>query len=118
MSIQTGNLEKLNKENPNRGGWFIGKFVPESSLLSSDVCEAKWARYKKGFKKDSGLVLDVDSRTVVILIYGKWRLTFIKESKEVVLSEPGDFVAFGAEPHNSDALEDSHVITVRWYIKS
>ncbi len=115
MSIEQGNLNNIEELNPERGGWFVGKFIPESSLLHSEKCEVKWAHYNKGLKKDSGLNLDANSRTVVVLLSGVWKLLFTKENKEVVLSQPGDFIVFDGIEHTSEALEDCHVMVVRWY---
>ena len=115
MSIEHGNLNSVEEHNPKRGGWFIGNFIPEPSLLHSKQCEVKWAHHPKGLKKSSGLNLDTDSRTVVVILSGQWKLLFTNENKEVLLSQPGDFVVFDGVEHTSEALEDCHVMVVRWY---
>lgn len=115
MRIETGNLDSLNEKSPERGGWFLGKFMPEESLLHSETCEARWLRYPKGLTKSSNLNLEIESRTAGILISGKLKITFLNESREIILEKPGDFAAFDGLPHISEALEDTLLVVVRWF---
>jgi hypothetical protein len=114
--IELGNLDKLNQEHPERKGWFIGGFMPEDSILHGITPEAKWSRYPKGFTKSTGSNLGIKSKSVVVLISGKWALRFA-EGKEVVLSKPGDYIAFDDTEHDSEAIEDAHIFVVRWFLE-
>lgn len=106
MKIEQGNLENV--------GWFIGNGVNKNSLFFSNNCQIKWAKHPKGLKKVSGIELNNNIRTVVVLISGKWLTKFPNESKEVVLCNPGDYLAFTGEYHENEAIEASHVIVIRW----
>ena len=106
MKIEKGNLENV--------GWFIGDKADKDSLFYSENCQIKWAKHPKGLKKVSGVELDDDVRTVVVLIYGKWLTRFPKKGEEVVLSNPGDYLAFTGEHHENEALEESQVMVIRW----
>lgn len=115
MRLETGNLDVLNKENEQRKGWFVGSFIPKDSLLNSDACEVKWSKFPKGIKRTSEQLLAENIRTVTVLISGKWKCFFTADNKEVILSQPGDFVAYDSGAHHSnEALEDSHLMVVRW----
>lgn len=114
MAIETGNLDTINRAQPERRGWFLGNFISESSLLHSQECEAKWVRFSKGDYKDSGMTTERPVRTAVILVSGSWKLKFAS-GNETLLSKPADYVVFDNEPHESEALEDSHVFAIRWY---
>lgn len=114
MPIEKSNLNDLVIENPERGGWFIGKFMPNDSLLNSDSCEVKWMNHPKGTRRESGVDLSVKSRTVVALISGKWGMKL--QGQEIVLEKAGDCVVFESEPHTSYALEDSTVLAIRWFL--
>lgn len=117
MKIEVGNLEELNKENPQRKGWFVGSFMPKDSVLYDENCEAKWSKYPKGFTKVTGINPDVKSRSVIVLVSGKWKLKLPETGQEIILSEPGDYIASDDIYHESEALEDSQVFVVRWFIK-
>lgn len=106
MIIENGNLENV--------GWFIGNNADKNSLLFSEKCQIKWAKHPKGLKKVSSVELSESMRTVVVLISGKWLTRFPNESKEVILSNPGDYLAFSGEYHENEALEVSHVMVIRW----
>ena len=106
MKLETGNLENI--------GWFIGSNADKDSLFFSENCEIKWAKHPKGLKKVSGVELNDDVRSVVVLISGSWLTRFPNESKEIILSKPGDYLAYTGEYHENEALEDSHVMVIRW----
>jgi len=112
-NIETGNLDRVNKNHPEREGWVLGNFVKESELRNSNVCGVKWVRHPKGIKKTSGADLDKKERTLVILVSGKWKLKF-KNGENVILSKSGDYVIFDAMAHESEGLEVSHVVVIRW----
>lgn len=114
MKFETGNLNTLNADHPERKNWFAGAFIPEASMLHTDAVEIKWAKHTKGIKKTTGMNLDAHIRTVVILISGKWRAWFHEAEKEIIMSEPGDYIVYDTALHDSEALEDSHIVVVRW----
>jgi len=114
MKIEIGNLQQLSKKNPERRGWFIGDFIPQESLLHSEKCEIKWAYHLKGLKKNSGKELNENVRTAIVLIKGKWLTKFLKNENEIVLSTPGDYLIYTGAQHENEALENSHVIIIRW----
>jgi len=114
MDIETGNLDLLNKKDPEKKGWLIGSFIEENSLRHSDKCEVKWAKHLKGLKKVAGENLKDNCKTVVILISGKWLTRFPESGKEIILLEPGDYLVYSDSYHENEALEDSHLVVVRW----
>ncbi|EKE18737.1 MAG: hypothetical protein ACD_9C00253G0002 [uncultured bacterium] len=115
MKLETGNLDILSAENEERRGWFVGSFIPKDSLLNSDSCEVKWSKFLKGLKRTSSQDASDNTHTVAVLIKGKWKCFFTEEKKKVILSEPGDFVAYdGGAHHENEALEDSHLMVIRW----
>jgi hypothetical protein len=111
--LETGNLDEVNKNYPERKGWVIGKFVEESKLRNSNVYEVKWVRHPRGIKKLSGADLSKGERTMVILILGKWRVKF-GNGHNILLSKPGDYVIFDAMAHEAEGLEASHMVVIRW----
>ena len=114
MRIETGNLDELNEANPAMRSWIVGSFVPDTSLLHSESCEVKWAKHPKGLKKTTGMDLSSDIRTVMILISGSWRTWIPEENREVILSVPGQYLAYDTGAHECEALEDSHLVIIRW----
>lgn len=116
MKFETGNLNELTSVHPERRGWFAGAFVPQSTLFHTDGIEIKWAHHKKGLKKTTGMDFDARIRTVVILISGVWRTTLIEENREIILSNSGDYLIYDTGEHVSEAVEDSHVVVVRWHV--
>jgi hypothetical protein len=113
--IETGNLDKLNQEHPERKGWFLGEFMPEDSILHHKKYEAKWAHYPKGFSKSTPKNSSLDSQSVIVLVSGKWKIRFPESGKEVLLSKPGDYNAFDDTEHDSEALEDTQLLVLRWF---
>ncbi len=114
MSIENGNFDVLNSMNPDRRGWVVGDYIEGGTLRKSNVVQVKWARHKKGLKKVSGADLKPDVSTLVILVSGRWKQTFPDESKDIVLSEIGDYVIYTGQEHKAEALEDSCLGIVRW----
>jgi hypothetical protein len=113
MNIEVGNLDVLTKQNPERRGWFLGSFIPEG-LLHSNACEVKWARRPKGSKRTTGMKIDKNIRTVVILISGKWKTIFPEDREEIILSNSGDYLIYEGTYHENEALEDSHILVLRY----
>ncbi|MGA2411325.1 MAG: signal peptidase I [Candidatus Binataceae bacterium] len=98
-------------------GWFVGQFVPPSlGLAHQDALEMKWGQHPKGDKRQ-GFARSLHATTISILVSGSFimRLKLQDEIKEIVLREPGDYVAFGPSvDHLWEALEESLVMTVRF----
>lgn len=114
MSIESGNLDKLNDKAPDMRGWFVGSFIDTKTIRHSGSVEVKWVRHKKGMTRQSPSKLYPKARTLVVLISGKWIQRFEQEPKEVSLTKAGDYVIFTGQPHSSESLEDSTLIGVRW----
>jgi hypothetical protein len=119
MSITTGNFKIDTENNPQRKGWVIGSFIRDDSFFHSDEFEVKWASHKKGYSK-AGLKTEVETKTLTLLISGKFRVTFIDKSdghtEDIVLNELGDYLAYDASvyDHTGEALEDCLLIVLRW----
>lgn len=106
MSIEVGNLDEQNAAHPEKRGWF----------LQTPNCEAKWVRHPKGLKKQAGSDNEASTHTTVVLISGRWVFRFARDQREVVISEPGDYLRYDAsEPHENEALEDTHLLVLRWH---
>ena len=117
MKTETGNINALNEMKSERKGWFIGNFIEEESPRYSENCEIKWAIHKQGTKKtSSGGDTSAKTRTVVILLSGKWLTRFLDDGQEVVLAQSGDYLLYEDRLHENEALEESHVIVVRWKV--
>jgi len=115
--LETGNLDKVNKNHPERRGWVLGSFVEESKLRNSKICEVKWTKLSKGEKIPSRMAQDSAARTLVILLSGKLKIIF--SNKTVLLSEPADYIIYNNTiQHENEALEDSNLVTVRWREKN
>lgn len=109
--IVTGNFEELA---PEHRGWVWGHFMDPNTVMHSNVFEIKWAKHKKGETKEM-IGTNQVAKTLQILIYGKFKLIFTEENREVISEKIGDFVYF--EPNNSrtwEALEDSLLISIHW----
>lgn len=119
MKILQGNLDTLNNEHPNRKGWFIGSFIEDNPLFQSNEFEVKWAKHKKGYFKE-GLKTEFETKTVTILITGKFQINFINKidgvKKIITLEKLGDYVAYDASKvdHTAEAIENSQLIVFRW----
>lgn len=106
MSIETGNLDDENAALPERHGWFV----------QAANCDAKWVRHPRGSKKRAGTENGASTHTVVVLLSGRWRFLFARDQREVVLSKSGDYLRYDAsEPHENEALEDTHLLVLRWH---
>ncbi len=70
--------------------------------------------HKKGEEKKE-IVANKKAKTISILIKGKFLIRFPEDNKDVLLSEIGEYVFWDSMVyHNSEALEDSIVMTIRW----
>ncbi len=118
--IKYGKIKDLNS---NNRGWFLGKFIenPEFNTQKSKEFEAKWSDQKKGtifpFKKE--LVNNPSCKSMAILVRGKFKYRFLAESSgfdEQTLENEGDYVYWSPDiNHSTEALEDSLILTIRWY---
>ena len=109
--IKSGNLEQCN--DLEKRGWFIGHFMDKKSGFKSEEFELKWAVLSKGTTTEEAFT--ITSKTMCVLIDGKFQIDFQKHQKKITLFNRGDFVFF--EPnvlYKSEALEDSVVLAIRW----
>lgn len=110
--VGTGNAVK----DGNRG-WFVGQFVPPSfGLAHQEAVEIKWDQHPKGDRRQ-GFAQSRGATTISILVSGSFitRLKLPDGMREIILSAPGDYIAFGPGlEHWWEALEESLVITVRF----
>ncbi len=113
--IISGNLDQQIKSHPETKGWFLGHFMNQNpEFLCNDV-ELKWARHKKGEKKN-GLFAKNTAKTLTILISGKFSVQYPELKQEIILSELGDFVLYDASQtgHKAEAIEDSLLLIIRY----
>jgi len=110
--VSTGNASK----DGNRG-WFVGQFVPDSfGLAHQQALEIKWGQHAKGERRQE-FAQSRKATTISILVKGSFttRLRLRDGIREILLSAPGDYIAFGPGiDHWWEALEDSLVLTVRF----
>lgn len=110
--IISGNLDE--QEDPVKRGWFMGHFISEKSFFHNKDFEIRCANHKKGDKKEN-TVANIKSKSISILINGKCVIRFPQQNKEIILSKQGDFVFWNSKVyHNSEVLEDSTILTIRW----
>ncbi len=114
MKIETGNLDVLRENDPERKGWVAGDFIDHQSLRYSNNCSIKWAYHPKGLRKTSGSGLNANTRTMVILISGVWLTRLLEDGREIILSNPGDYLIYENAKHENEAIEDSRVMVIRW----
>lgn len=109
--IVTGNFEA--EYNIHRG-WVAGHFLDPSSPLCTSDLEIKWARHKKGEKKDL-VAFNQTSKTLFILFSGRFKFIFPESDEEIIAKEEGDYVFFDAQvPHSWEVLEDCLAVSIRW----
>ena len=110
-------FEKGNLDDISRKGWVVGQFAQHP--FHTDHVEVKWAQETKGIVSAEWRLCKT-SRTLSVLVSGKFKIEFQDGHKEtVILNTPGDFVLFGPDEmsnvqHRSEALEDSIFVTIRW----
>lgn len=112
MRIEKGNVSDVSKQHE---GWFVGNFISEGSFLKTQALEVKWVQRNKGEIK-KGVISTKSTKTLVLMLSGNFLLRFPDIEEEVILSNEGDFVCFDTAEglHESEALEDSKVIVIRW----
>jgi hypothetical protein len=105
----------VNTKTPNgEKGWILGHFIDASSPFHNMGFEIKWSNSRKGDKKPEP-ALNVKAKSVVILVYGSFRIDFPDEKKSFTLRDEGDYVFFNVGvTHSWEVLEDSLLITIRW----
>ncbi len=113
--VISGNLDQQIKSHPETKGWFLGHFMDENPEFLSDDVELKWARHKKGEKKP-GLLAKTATKTLTILISGKFFIQYPEFNQEITLSKLGDFVFYDASQtsHKAEVLEDSLLLVIRY----
>jgi hypothetical protein len=110
--IISGNLN--NQEDKEKRGWFIGNFITDNKYFYNKEFEVRWFSHKKGEKKEE-ISANKSAKTLSILINGKFLIRFPQDKKEIILSKSGDYAFWDSGVyHNSEALKDSTVLTIRW----
>jgi quercetin dioxygenase-like cupin family protein len=103
-----------NFEADSRG---IGQWVVEHGVVSPinhDEVAIKWSRMSKGEEKISPAEKRT-SKTIAILISGKFKVTLTDEPREYILEKTGDYIYLPPHSkHTAEALEDALLIFVRW----
>jgi len=108
-------LGKCDKDIQNYRQWLVGDFLPLTSPLKTDKIEIKWGRHKKGEIKKNGITSE-PRNTLCILIFGTFKITFPNDKIEHILKDEGDYIYFKQHTnHDWKALEDSLIITIRWF---
>ena len=117
--IVSGNLDEEVSSHPETMGWFLGHFMTKYPDFMSDEVELKWARHEKGDKKDRPQA-KTTTKTITILISGKFLIRFPKKNHDVILARLGDFIYYDAsqDKHTREALEDSLLLVIRFPSKS
>ena len=99
-------------EGAERGGWFMGHFLPPDDPRASDAVEVKWGIHPAGEAR-AAWATDARATSLSILVQGRFRL-YLPDA-EVLLARPGDYLLWPpAIPHHWRAEADSVVLTVRW----
>ncbi len=114
MKAVKGNCNQLAAE---VGPWIMGlgslnpKIAP---YFQNQNFGLKWSKVKKGEKKgiSTGNRL---SKTIGILVYGKFSVTFPESHETMILEKEGDYVYLPENTkHTYEFLEDSLMMSVRW----
>jgi hypothetical protein len=89
-------------------------FIEQNSFFHSNNFEVKWAVHKKGDIK-KGALAQHESKTLVILLKGTFRIDF-SDTTSALLKNEGDYVAYdaGQVNHTGVALAESRLIVIRW----
>ena len=118
--IKTGNISNINV---NYKEWFLGKFIKESDFNTENIknFEVKWSHKEKGytFPLKENLVQDPYCKSMAILMRGKYKCSFLNDDGTFVdclLENEGDYIFWAPDiNHKIEALEDSVILTIRWY---
>ncbi len=115
-SISWGNASTL-AANEGYGYWVIGQMIQENNPRHTSLFELKWGRHLRGEKYPDFVPSKEGVRGISILIHGRMRLMFKRgtETQTVILQTEGDFVLWQPDvSHNSEFLEDTLVLTIKW----
>ncbi|GIM91353.1 signal peptidase I [Paractinoplanes toevensis] len=103
---------KADLDAPKERGWLVGHFLPPGDARHSTEVEIKWGRHEAGERR-AQWVRGEHRTAVLVLISGRFQMIF--PERTVVLSEPGDYVLWGAgDDHSWFAEQESVVLTCRW----
>jgi hypothetical protein len=115
-SITWGNASTL-AANEGKAYWVIGHMIQDNNPRHTSVFELKWGRHTKGEKYLDFVPSKEGVTCISILIRGMMRLVFERgtETQTVTLQTEGDFVLWQPDVcHNSEFLEDTLVLTIKW----
>lgn len=112
--IKSGHL--FDKHHPDLyKKWVIGSFVKNPDF-HNDNFEFKFQTDKKGDCRQAKDVLHSNTTSLEILIAGQVRMNF--DGQDLFLKTRGDYLWWTPDqPHLFECLEDSLVITLRWFNK-
>jgi len=103
---------KADVDAPGERGWLLGHFRPPDDPRHSTDVEIKWGRHPKGDRRAQWVTGD-ERTALLMLISGRFHVEL--PDRDVVLTEPGDYVIWGkGVDHSWFAAEESVVLTVRW----
>ena len=103
-----------NKDSNNYRQWIVGDFLPTDSPLKTGKVEIKWGKHKKNEQKLDG-PQKVDRKTLVILVYGKFKIKLPASQEEFILENEGDYLYFDKDIlHSWVSVEDTLILTIRW----
>jgi hypothetical protein len=91
--------------------------IQENDPRHTGVFELKWGRHPRGEYHPKFVPSKECVRSISILIHGRMRLMFERgaERQTVILQTEGDFVLWQpGVSHNSEFLEDTLVLTIKW----
>ncbi len=114
--ISWGNASTL-AANEGYGYWVIGHMIAANNSRHTDVFELKWGRHPRGETHPDLVPSKQGVMCISILIHGRMRLMFKRgtETQTVILQTEGDFVLWQPDvSHNSEFLEDTLVLTIKW----
>jgi hypothetical protein len=115
-SVSWGNASTL-AANEGKAFWVVGHMIEENNLRHTDQFELKWGRHLRGEKYPDFVPSKEGVRGISIMIYGRMRLVFKRgtETQTVTLQTEGDFVLWQPDvSHNSEFLDDTLVLTIKW----
>ena len=114
--MDTQDIELGNVHNKQNGalGWIFGHFIDPQSPFHTEAFEMKWKMQPKGKSKGEAKANKI-AKSVSILRSGRFKIDFPDLGKSVVLEKEGDYAYFApGVRHTWEALEDSHMMTIRW----
>ena len=111
--VKSGHFFDDNHPDKNRG-WVVGNYVEDPMFKSSDV-QLKYQKRKAGDIAPAKQVLDVETNSLAILIYGDVVATFEGHESPVKMSKTGDYIKWSPDvPHEFKYIQDTLIITLRW----